>query len=256
MRKSFTVKSNIDLMDNRDFKGLKFFLVVGVVFFIFFLFLSSFGCFVLGQSEISFTTTDKFEIPLRNGSVSFGVEGSCEKAFLENYVWNFVNLCFVSSQSAEKLDLKVSAKDCEITISSCIIYNSTFAGESARSARVRYNVVGNGEQVFDLGLDPKFGDWGVFFDGDFKGENDGWRLSSDGTLIVTGITGNVTLSYYGFPASFRDSFGGDDQVFSFHSVVVITSFALVFIVLLATVVRIRRSSNNLLISSSQSKGQG
>ena len=147
----------------------------------------------------------------------------------------------------------MSAKDCEVTIFSCLIYNSTFAGERVKSARVRYYVVGNGEQVFDLGLDPKVGDWGVVFDGVFKGETDGWRLSSDGTLTITGATGNVTLSYYGFPASFRDIIDGEGQLFSQHSVVAITSFVVGFIVLLAASVRIRRSSNNLLISSNQSK---
>ena len=241
-------------MDNKDREGLKFVLVLVIGFFIIFLFLSSFGCFVFGQSKIDFTATDKFEIPLSNSSVSFGANGNYEKALLENNAWRFVNLRFDSSQSVEKLDVIVSAKDCEVIIFSCLIYNGTFAGESARSARVRYNVVGNGEQVFDLGLDPKFGDWGVFFDGDFKGETDGWMLSADGTVIITGAAGNVTLSYYGFPASFQDSLGRDGPIVSLHSVFFITSFVLVVIVVLATVVRLRKkSSNNLLISSNQSK---
>jgi len=240
-------------MGSRSFGGLNLVLVWVIGFAMIFLFLSSFGFFAIGQSEIGFTTTDKFDIPLFNSSVSFGADGNYEKALLENNVWSFVNLRFDSVQSAEKLDLRVSAKDCEVTIFSCLIYNSTFAGERVKSARVRYYVVGNGEQVFDLGLDPKVGDWGVVFDGVFKGETDGWRLSSDGTLTITGATGNVTLSYYGFPASFRDSIDGENQLFSQHSVVAITSFVVGFIVLLAASVRIRRSSNNLLISSNQSK---
>ena len=218
-----------------------------------FLFLSNFCCFVIGQSETGFTTTDKFDIPMFNSSVSFGAYGNYEKALLENNIWHFVNLRFNSAQSAEKLDLRVSAKDCEVTIFSCLIYNSTFAGERTKSAIVRYYVVGNGEQVFNLGLNPKLGDWGVVIDGVFKGKTDGWKLSSDGTLTLTGATGNVTLYYFGFPASFQDSIDGEGQIFSQHSVVVITSFVVGFIVLLTVSMRIRKSSNNLLISSNQSK---
>ncbi len=240
-------------MGSRSFQGLNLVLVWVIGFAMIFLFLSNFCCSVIGQSETGFTTTNKFDIPLLNSSVSFGADGNYKKALLENNEWHFFNLHFNSVQSAEKLDLRVSAKDCEVTIFSCLIYNSTFTGERAKSATVRYHVVGNGEQVFDLGLDPKLGDWGVVIDGVFKGETDGWRLSSDGTLTITGATGNVTLSYYGFPASFRDSIDGEDQIFSQHSVVAITSFVVGFIVLLAASVRIRRSSNNLLISSNQSK---
>ena len=92
-----------------------------------------------------------------------------------------INLQFSSVQSAEKLDLKVSAENCEVTIFSYLIYNSTFNRERVDGrARLRYTVVGTGEQVFDLGLEPKDGDWGVIIDGDFKGKTDGWRVSSDG----------------------------------------------------------------------------
>jgi len=233
-------------MNGRGFKGQILVLVAFVGFAMIILLLSIFCCFVVGQSGISFTTMDPFIIPSSNSSINFAINGTYEKASFENGVWSLVNLQFSGFQSAEKLDLKVSAENCEVTIFSCLIYNSTFDGERVRSARLRYSVVGTGEQVFDLGLEPKDGDWGVIIDGDFKGETDGWRVSSDGVLKITGATGNVTCSYYGFPASFLDTRSGGSQIFGQHSVVTTTSVVMALIVLVAVIIRIgKRGSNNL-----------
>src|SRR4030066_1368720 len=97
--------------------------------------LSCFGFFARGQSETAFTPTDKFDIPVNNGSISFAVSGTYEQASLENGAWSFLNLRLSNSQTPEKLSLKVSAKDSEVTINLCQIINSTFAGEIVRTAR-------------------------------------------------------------------------------------------------------------------------
>jgi hypothetical protein len=233
-------------MDYKGFEGQSF-ISLGIIGFL--IIISFFSCssfLVYGQSETSFTTTDKFEIQSKNGSISFSNDGIYDEACLEEGMWSFMNLKFYNYQSEERLDLRVSAEDCEITIISGLIYNSTFAGDIVKGARLRYIVDGNGKQVFNLGLDPKGGDWGVIFDGSFKGETDGWSLSSNGSLTITEATGNVTLSYYGFPDSFVENKNGEDQIFSEHSVVVITTVVVVAIFFMAAVIRTRkRGLNNL-----------
>ena len=111
------------------------------------------------QSEIAFTPTETFEIPTTNSSINFSFNGTYEQANLENNTWNFKNLGLSNSQNVEKLDLKISAQTSKLMITSCQVYDSTFAGEIARNARLRYNVTGLGKQVFDLGLDTRMGEW-------------------------------------------------------------------------------------------------
>ena len=162
------------------------------------LYLSCLVFFVHGQSIISFTSTDKFDIPANNGSISFGVNGTYEKATLENGVWSFADLRLNTTQSSVTVNLKISSKNAIVTIMSCQIYNSSFAGEPAKVARLRCSLVGEGAQVFDLGLDPKGGDWNVIHNGVYIGKNNGWSLSPEGALELNGLTGNVSLYYYGY----------------------------------------------------------
>ena len=203
--------------------------------------LSCFGFFARGQSETAFTPADKFDIPVNNGSISFAVNGNYEQANLENNAWSFGNLRLNNSQTTAKLNLKVSSKDSDVTITSCEITNNTFGGALVRNARIRYTVIGQGIQVFYLGLDPKGGDWNVVFNGVYMGKNDGWSLSPDGTLTVTEAPGNVTLSFYGFPGSFGGGGEGFNESFlTQHHVVIITTVAVATTVLLATVIKTRK----------------
>jgi len=203
--------------------------------------LSCLGFFVHGQSITSFTPADKFDIPVYNGSIRFGVNGTYETATLENGVWSFADLRLNTTQSFVTVNLKISSKNSIVTIMSCQIYNSSFAGEPAEVARLRCSVVGEGTQVFDLGLDPKGGDWNVIHNGVYIGKNNGWSLSPDGVLELEGLTGNVSLYYYGFPSSFVGEADDFDQSFlNRHSVVIIASLVLVVIVVLAVALRPKR----------------
>ena len=201
--------------------------------------------FVYGQPETFFTKNDMFDIPESNSSISFATEGTYEKAKLENSVWIFENLRLNNSQNVEKLGLKVSAKDCKVNIISFQIFNSTFAGQSVKRASLRYTVIGNGIQIFDLGLDPKLGDHAVIFNGSiFAGRNHGWSLSPEGTLIIDGATANVTIAYYGFPYSFEDNTNLIDQ----HYVVISSTFVSgIIIVISAYINRTRKKSRNNLL---------
>jgi hypothetical protein len=232
--------------------GRNSFLAGVIAFVMIALFLSCFGVFANGQSETVFTQTDTFKIPVNNSTIIFAVNGTYEQASLENGTWSFVNLRLINSQNSENLDLKVSAKDSKVTIVSCQIYNGTFAGERARGARLRYTVVGRGVQVFYLGIDPKGGDWGVNFNGIYMGKNDGWHLSPDGTLTVTGATANVTLIYYGFPDSFREGEANFNQsILKQHSIVIVTTIAAAIIIILAVATRTRKTEATKLDSENR-----
>jgi hypothetical protein len=175
------------------------------------------------QTEVDFTPSTEFFIPANNGSISFAVNGTYELAYLENGFWNFLNLRLSNTVMDGTVNLKVSAKDSSIRITSCQIYNSTFAGSKVMNARLRYAVSGNGKQSFNLGLASDGGDWSVIVNGEFIGKNRGWSLLPDGTLTVTNIVENVTLAYYGFPISYVESENGSTQSFlNEHSVAITT----------------------------------
>lgn len=179
-------------------------------------------CFVnptIAQTKNGFTNTDQFEIPENNGVIRFNINGTYDLVSLENSIWIFENLHFDNSQREDNLNLTVSAKDCELIINSYFLYNRTYDGETFRRARLTYSTIGDGSQLFNLGLDPKMGNLDVRLNGEWVGRNHGWTLSSDGTLNISGANSSVIISYYGFPDSFRDN----SDFFRKHSIVVVSS---------------------------------
>jgi hypothetical protein len=187
---------------------------------------------VYAENEISFTSDTWFKIESNNSSIRFSINGTFEKATLENRTWNFHNLQFLNSQNQEKLNLTVSAKNCQVTINYFITYNRTFDGEPIKRAALRYTVNGLGTQIFDLGLDPKKGQLDARINNEWVGKNNGWTHSSDGTFTITGATKNATLLYYGYPPSIGDT----TNFFSNHSVILASTFSVSFIIILAVYV--------------------
>jgi hypothetical protein len=199
-------------------------------------------CYIAqAQTDTTLKPTDKFGIPEYNSSISFATSGNYERASLENGTWNFVNLRLNNSQLLEKLTLRVSAQDSNVTIRSYQTSNTT----SGWRVRLRYIVTGRGSQTFNFGLDPIGGEWDVIFNGVYKGENDGWRVSPDGTLVITAATANVTIAYYGSPDSLGDNGNSSNQpVYQQHSVAIITAVAVAITVILT--IAIRRKNNEHL----------
>ena len=192
-------------------------------------------CFISqAQTDTSFKPTDKFDIPENNSTINFATDGTYVRASLENGAWNFVDLRLNNSQRPEKLTLRVSAQDSNVTIRSYQISNTTSTG----GIRLRYNVTGQGSQTLNFGFIPKGGEWDIIFNGIAKWENDGWRISPDATLTITGATRNVAISYYGLPPSFADI--SNQPVYQQHSLAIITAVAIVITVILAVAIRIKK----------------
>jgi hypothetical protein len=173
-----------------------------------FLIFSAVSSGVQAQNTGTFIPSDKFQIPQQNGSISFNTNGSYSSATLQNNTWYFTGLSLNNSSSLG--NLTVSVKNSNITIYS--YYSSQSFSQFRRTAMVRYYIEGQGEQVFNLGLNvtgPTLSSaWSVivpaYADGTgsaFLAEGDGWHLRSDNTVVIDGLTGNVTIAYFGFNQS-------------------------------------------------------
>jgi hypothetical protein len=192
------------------------------------------------QTDTTFTPTNKFNIPLSNGSISFSTNGTYERATLENSTWNFVNLRLNNSQRPEKLSLRVSVQDSNITITSFQIFSATATG-----LRLRFTVLGQGKQTFNFGVIPKGGDLAISFNGVFMDQNNGWYLSPDGTLTVTQAAKNVSITYYTVPNAFGNSRNGSTQPFyQQHSAAIITAIAVTITVILTLAINRKNKKPN------------
>jgi hypothetical protein len=190
--------------------------------------------FAQAQTEITFFPTETFGIPTYNGTISFATGGTYTQANLENDAWNFENLRLNNSGLTK--NLIVSAQNSNVTILSYREFNVTAVG-----VMLRYDVVGYGRQTFNLGLNAKEGDWSVILNGKFVSINDGWFMSPDQTITVTGATSNVIILYYNFSASI----GGDrnSSFYQQHSVAIITAVAVATTVVLAVIIRIKTKND-------------
>jgi len=200
------------------------------------------GCIITqAQTETIFKPTDKFDIPENNSTINFAADGTYVRASLDNGAWhfvdlhlNFVDFLLNNSQRPEKLTLKVSAQDSNVTIRAYQILNIT---TSTRGIYLRYNITGQGSQTFNFGFIPKGGEWDIIFNGVAKGENDGWRISPDATITITGATANVAITYYRLPPYFEDT--SNQPVYQQHSLAIITAVAIMIIVILTVVIKIK-----------------
>ncbi len=211
-------------------KGSVFFLVCQLVL----LFVVSGSC----QSEISFTAVDVFEIPENNSSIWFATNGTYEKAFLENDTWFFYGLQFsVDVYRAEKLNVSLSATDCNVTVYSFFMFIRSSEQDNVTRLFFPYTVEGHGTQSVNLGFDLQQGQIEAILDGEWIGLNHGWTRSADGIITVTALVNNVTLSYYGHPQSYLD----DPDLFDDHYVVLGSTFSLAVVVGLTTFIHYKKA---------------
>jgi hypothetical protein len=195
------------------------------------------------QSDITFTPKNTFVIPTSNGTISFAFNGTYAKASLVNDVWTFVNLHLAYSQLLEKLE--VSAKNSKITIISYNSFDTRFRG--FRGALLNYKVEGQGKQTFNMGIPLTEGEWSVLLENEFKGEGDGWSVSPDATLTITGAKSNVTIWYFGFPESFNAE-DANNPFYIEHSVAIATAVALAVTATFAFAIRKKNPKDSAKLS--------
>ncbi len=195
-------------------------------------------CYVVpvsAQSEVSFTSDDIFEIPSLNGSIRFATNGTYKSANLEEGAWTFQSLYIPDSRGVEKLNLTISATDCDLTVYPYISAPYSYGVAVLRWVILPYTVSGQGTQVINLGFDPDNSQLDVILDGNFAARNQGWIKADDGTLTIIGSYSNVTLWYIEHPEPSED-----DSFLSEHYVVIGSTGFLAVIVVLAVAVNYRK----------------
>ena len=196
------------------------------------------------QTNVAFTPADQFRLPDNNATVRFGANGTYQEATVDNGVWNFVNLQLNHSRPQ---NLQVSAQDSNITIFAYSRLNFTNAGGTF----VFYVVEGKGEQSFKFDSASSSVEWSVLFNQDFKAEGDGWRLSPDGTLTVTGATANVTLLSFNFSGPLQSD--ANLPFYLQHSVAIATAVAVAVTFALALVIRAKNKSGSEMVARGNSQ---
>jgi hypothetical protein len=192
---------------------------------------------VQAQTETKrvFSAADTFDTPDFNSSIRFAVNGSCTAVTLANGVWTFTNLRLNNSQTLN--NFSISVKDANITINS--LRTSNFTG---RSTFIRYTATGEGTQTVDLDTDSTrrshWSEWSIIVprSGNYwppEGQN--WKLQPDNTVIVWGLTGNVSVSHYVFLGAYSDS---SLPFYLQHSLAIVTAAVLATIVAATLVIQI------------------
>lgn len=196
------------------------------------------------ETQIQFMPEDKFGIPGNNATIVFAFNGSYSEAKLENSTWIFRDLkmdyplSFLGynlSDSQRAGDLKVSCQDSNITIWAYLSFYYTLPVYS-----LVYFAEGAGKQTVNLGLNstdpPDPSEWSVITrDNVFLAQGEGWTLLPDNTVIVSGLTGNVTIAHFELTPSEKS------MLFSMqHSITIITGVILAAVVGFAVVIRIRQ----------------
>jgi hypothetical protein len=193
---------------------------------------------VLAQTDINFTSNEKFDVPASNGTITFAANGSYAWADLENGAWRYVNLRINGSQPLE--NFQVSAQDSNVTIVSYRAGNTTLS-----SARLRVVVEGRGKLTFNMGIDVEQGDWGghpdwsVIVNGVWMGERDVWSIAPDGTLTINGVDGNVSIAHYGFLEAMGSENSSNQPFHQKHSVAIIITVVVAIIVIIAIAIGVR-----------------
>jgi hypothetical protein len=209
---------------------------------------------IRAQTDIAFSPADKFSIPLYDSTISFGVDGTYSKATFENDTWTFRDLRLNGSQLLE--NFTISAQNSNVTI----FFYQTFNAIRFQFALLGYVAEGQGKQILNLGLGSVEGglsasvEWGVVLGNNvFLAEGDGWSISRDGTIVVAGKTGNVTIVHYGFLDSYGNNLLGSNlPLYQQHSVAIVIAVAVSVTVVIAVVIKVKsreHSSEGELVNS-------
>lgn len=147
-------------------------------------------------TNVNFNSSNQFQIPNLNSTVSFASGGSYANASLDNGVWDFNGFFANTGASALPnmmgIGFSVSAQNCNVTITRLDALNviPPFPGQ------LNYNVAGVGTQAFNLHYSSlRLLNWTVYIDGAERVVGDGWNASPDGWVNVTGATSNVSIQW-------------------------------------------------------------
>ncbi len=205
--------------------GLAIFLIIALTFF-------PICSNTLAQTDTTFTSNDKFNIPELNGSIRFYVNGTYSSATLQNNTWVFTDLKLANSPIVRTL--KISVENSNISV-----YYYRTSPQFGRSTSIKFNVEGEGKQFVNLGLNTTKrtspSDWLITVpNGGIVVQGIRWDLLPDNTVVVNGLTGNVTVSHFNYtiPAS-------SGPFYVQHSIAIITAAVAAVVIAVAVVIKIK-----------------
>jgi len=186
------------------------------------------------QTNTVFNPTDKFSIPAYNGLISFGANGTYAKAAFENDTWTFTDLQIQGSQNLQYLSF--SAQNCNVTIAS---YHSSIY--SLNIALLNYLAQGQGRQIINMGTGSQsVAEWSIFYQNRVLSNGNNWIVSQNGTVVVNGLAGNVTILYYGFMSGANTS---NLPFYAQHSVAIASAMAVALTVVAAVAFKVKIQKN-------------
>ena len=192
---------------------------------------------IIAQSNTTFSSKDQFLVPNNNGAINFVTNGSYSNATFESNIWTFENLNINGSTSLQ--NFSVSAENSNVTIVSYFSSNN-----ATTTLRLRYLVEGNGKQIFNFGLQSHVNgvDWSVIKTVNrrniFLTPGKDYTISSNGTIVVNGATGNFSIAHYNFSNN-SNLLHSNLPFYLQHSVAITTSAVVAIVIVLSTVIAVR-----------------
>ncbi len=187
------------------------------------------------QAENTLNPTDKFSSLTQNSTISFAVDGTYSNATLKNGIWSFTDLRLNGSQPLEKLE--VSTENSNITIFSHLSYDYL-----RKISVLTYFAQGQGKQTLNIGIGAgkeQGGiniEWSVIVNDAFIAQGDKWNITPEGTLSITGLSGNVTILYF----SIGEEENNENLPFTQqHSIVILTACTVIATITLAAIIKVR-----------------
>lgn len=203
------------------------------------------GNIASAQTSTAFTAATPFSIPACNSTLFFALDGTYSQAVLVNGTWVFKGLSFSNSVSLNSFN--VSAHDCNVTL----YFSGIFRGylQAQDSGLLQYNTTGSGMQRFNFGLspnfaaNPKYRDLMVRFSSEFFTNSsevarmgEGWQLSPDGTITVTGVVNGASIFYVDYSNMYNDT---SQPFYVQHAVTLAAVGAMLAVVAVGVVLRFR-----------------
>ncbi|MGO8807194.1 MAG: hypothetical protein ACLQO7_11455 [Candidatus Bathyarchaeia archaeon] len=181
------------------------------------------------QTNSVFGPATKFRVPAYNGVISFATNGSYMSATFADNTWTFKNLRLNGSQPLDNLE--ISTENSSVTINSYQTVTFGFPSEF-----LNISVQGKGQQVINMGVGAFSGtnvDWVVASNVTFL--NSGWSVSHNGTVSLTGLTGNLNIIYFNFTSQIGSS---NLPFYKAHSVAIAVTIGVIATFGAAVVVRV------------------
>ena len=73
-------------------------------------------------------------------------------------------------------------------------------------------------------------------------EGEGWTISNDGTLVVTGVTGNVSIVHWGFSENSLPS--SNLPSYLQHSVAIVIAMVVAVTVIVAIIIKVKSKGHS------------